>query len=180
MAAIKSNLLRSPCHTQPLPYTPLHSPAPPTLPPRPTAGRGHWNTEEHRRFLAALGKVGTNWRKIAQVVSGSLDDYLSNEPPLEGLLCHLGASYPLSPSSATLPPPALTPQVETRTPIQVRTHAQKYFLKLRKVVRRCCKVCKHACTTILRAYFPPSLLLSRLLPLSLLSPLPCRRMPSCW
>ena len=90
---------------------------------------GRWSRQEHERFVNGLKKYGKEWKKV------------KIKPPTHLLLpIHTSSTYSLyspSPPQTTHPPTHSPTQqvagmVGTRTVVQTRTHAQKYFQKLQK------------------------------------------------
>jgi SHAQKYF class myb-like DNA-binding protein len=84
-----------------------------------TKQRERWTEEEHSRFLEALKLHGRAWRKI----EGSARQPYRQTVRLTFVLTH------------ARPPPPRLPRAEhvgTKTAVQIRSHAQKFFTKVEK------------------------------------------------
>ena len=119
-----------------------HCPRPtaaPTPPPPPTRKpytitkqRERWTEEEHERFVEALRLHGRQWRKIESASHGAGRGEGSGRRA-----CCCGACLARHPTlygfraqNPTAPCPA--GHVKTKTAVQIRSHAQKFFSKLEK------------------------------------------------
>lgn len=90
-----------------------------------TKQRERWTDEEHELFLEALDKHGRAWRSIQGVVT----------------CLRKAASWPLSVMTGPEPCPDMqafvcaAEHIGTKTTVQIRSHAQKFFSKVEKEKR---------------------------------------------
>jgi len=87
-----------------------------------TKQREKWTEDEHGRFLEALQLHGRAWRRIQGTRRRR-----AGVPPAR-VLGHAEANAGRSPSFFSLCAPA--EHIGTKTAVQIRSHAQKFFTKV--------------------------------------------------
>ena len=123
---------------------PSHPPPPKQRKPyQLTKSRERWSPIEHGKFLEALKLYGRQWRKIegecliqsgvARAAVASAERWLAWAGVGDRARPHVAEILALPLQLPTTPPPKKNKEhVATKTAVQIRSHAQKFFNKIER------------------------------------------------